>query len=269
MDLIQNKYHIIRIGDFATNGNTKLLYGVFACILCIDDYISNNSSSDCLTIMAGSSIIWTMVEMCMHMNSTRLIKPMFIYASGYKYQLPRPVGTLLQGIQEGGVITTVGLYYGDRLYHIGSLVHLHVFILFVVINVLSRTVNVNTTAVASKRQVNTSGSLLGIGSVTVYNMMMLYQYPTHLQRQLSMFFAMIYICSVWTFFSWYKGFRTIEIHVRNPLYCLDTINLLEESSLQEYTIKPVNNWDTFMVLGYDIIFEVGVAYVFFYNLFLL
>jgi len=52
MDLIQNKYHIIRIGDFATNGNTKLLYGVFACILCIDDYISNNSSSDCLTIMA-------------------------------------------------------------------------------------------------------------------------------------------------------------------------------------------------------------------------
>ena len=48
LSLVQNKYYIVRLGDFATNGNTKLLYGLFSILLCIDDYISRNSK-DCFT----------------------------------------------------------------------------------------------------------------------------------------------------------------------------------------------------------------------------
>ena len=36
-------YYIIRIGDFATNANTKLYYSAFTTLLCLDDYFYNQS----------------------------------------------------------------------------------------------------------------------------------------------------------------------------------------------------------------------------------
>jgi len=56
MDLIRNKYYIIRKGDFATNGNTKILYCIFSMGLCIEEYFTNKSI-DCLTIMIGSTVV--------------------------------------------------------------------------------------------------------------------------------------------------------------------------------------------------------------------
>ena len=126
---------------------------------------------------------------------------------------------------------------------------------------------------ASKRQVNTSSSLMFISTVTIYDIESLYQNPQHLQRQLSMFFVMIYICSVWTFFTWYKGFRTIEVHIKNPTYN-PLINIKSNTiptvpTAPEYSVKPVTNLDTFYILAYDVIFEIGIAYILFYNLFLI
>ena len=54
LPLIQNKYYIIRYGDFATNGNTKLGYGLFTLMLCMYEYIINNSL-DCFIILIGST----------------------------------------------------------------------------------------------------------------------------------------------------------------------------------------------------------------------
>jgi hypothetical protein len=264
MELIQNKYYIVRTGDFATNGNAKLLYGVISSILCIDDYISNNST-DCFTILTGSTIVWTIVELCLHMTNTRKINPMYVYVFDKTYQLPNYAGIILQGFQEGGVITTIGLYYGDRLHTTYSLIHLHLLILLGSGTILMRT---KSTQIASKRQINTMGSICFIGSITFYNIMCIYYYPEHIQRQISMFFTMIYFCSIWTFFSWYKGFRTIQVHIKNPKFCLETITGSSDS-LQEYLIKPVHLLDTFLILSYDILFEIGIAYLFFYNIFLL
>jgi len=36
--------------------------------------------------------------------------------------------------------------------------------------------------------------------------------------------------------------------------------------IQNYISYPANNWETFCVLAYDVIFEIGIAYVFFYNM---
>jgi len=43
MFLTNNKYNIVRIGDFATKANTKINYCLFSIGLCLDDYIMNNS----------------------------------------------------------------------------------------------------------------------------------------------------------------------------------------------------------------------------------
>ena len=259
LSLVQNKYYIVRLGDFATNGNTKLLYGLFSILLCIDDYISRNSK-DCFTILIGSTIIWTIVEIYLHISCTRIIKPMYITLLDHKYELSQSTGIVLQGLQEGGLITTLGLYFGDRITEIKYIILLHLFILYAMINVYMRK---NITK-SSKRQVNTYSSLLFISTITIYDIKCLYQYPQHIQRQLSMFFIMVYICSFWTFFSWYKGFRSIEVHIKNPNYIVN----MDNNSIQEYYIKPITKLDTFNILSYDIIFEIGIAYILFYNLFL-
>jgi hypothetical protein len=67
-----------------------------------------------------------------------------------------------------------------------------------------------------------------------------------------MFFVMVYVCSFWTLAVWYKGFRMVEVYKKN-VFDLDII--------QRY-----NGFDTFYVLTYDVIFEIGMAYMFFYNI---
>ena len=268
LSILQNKYHIVRLGDFATNGNTKLIYGLFSILLSLDDYISRNST-DCFLILLGSTTIWTFVELYLHITQTRVIKPMYIVLRNETYHLSQTMGIILQGLQEGGVITTVGLYFGDRLYEMKYIILLHAFILYMVVNICMK----KNIVKASKRQVNTSSSIMFISTVTIYDIESLYQNPQHLQRQLSMFFVMIYICSFWTFFTWYKGFRTIEVHIKNPTYS-PLINIKSNTTppsptAPEYSVKPVTNLDTFYILAYDVIFEIGIAYILFYNLFLL
>ena len=108
MSIVHDKYYIIRKGDFATNGNTKILYSFFSILICLDDYIFWNST-DCTYLLIGSTIIWSFIELFLHLSNTRIIKPMYITLFGKKQEIPEYLGIILQGFQEGGLITTIGL----------------------------------------------------------------------------------------------------------------------------------------------------------------
>lgn len=250
-------YYIIRIGDFATNANTKLYYSAFTTLLCLDDYFYNHST-DCFTIMIYSTIVWSVIEFFLHISNTRVIKPMVFYFFQHKYKLSNYLGIFLQGFQEGGCVTTIGLYFGDRIFDSGStslfyfsrsFVFLHLLILFIVCNVVfkKRINNCN-----SKRLVNAKSSMTLMSVITLYNCRNLYLYPEHVSRQLKMLFVMVYVCSFWTLAVWYKGFRMVEVYKKN-VFDLDII--------QRY-----KGFDTFYVLAYDVVFEIGMAYMFFYNI---
>jgi hypothetical protein len=250
MELLNNRYYIVRNGDFATDGNTKILYCVFSILLSIEDYINNNSIN-CFSIMIGSTFIWTVIEYMLYITNTRIIKPMYIYLWNRKIELHKYVGLFLQGFQEGGFITTIGLYFGDRLNNINYVLIYHLLITFMIINIITKYNIIKS----SKRQINTHESLIFIVLITLYNLKMIYQYSEHNMRQLKMFIVMIYLSSIWTFFTWYKGFRTAEVY------------LINENN--KYIKKSPNNFEIFLILLYDIIFEIGIAYLTFYNLFIL
>lgn len=250
MELLNNRYYIVRNGDFATDGNTKILYCIFSILLSIEDYINNNSVN-CLSIMIGSTFIWVLIEYILYITNTRIIKPMYIYLWNNKIELHKYVSLFLQGFQEGGFITTVGLYFGDRLNSINHMLVFHSLIIFMIINIITKYNLIQS----SKRQVNSKGSLILMGLSTVYNLKTIYQHPEHIMRQLKMFISMIYLSSIWTFFTWYKGFRTAEVYLKNEN--------------NEYIKKSPNNFEIFLILLYDIIFEIGIAYLTFYNLFIL
>ena len=78
-------------------------------------------------------------------------------------------------------------------------------------------------------------------------------------RQMMMFLLMIYISTIWTFFAWLNGFRTVEIYIKNNNSRIDN---------QQYNKKSINIFDEFLILGYDVVFEIGIAYMLFYNLFI-
>lgn len=249
MILTNNKYYIIRIGNFGINGNSKILYFLFSIILCIEEYITTNST-DCLIIMTGSSIIWSFIEFLLHISNTRIIKPMYIGFGKNKKELNTYVGIFLQGLQEGGFVSTVGLYFGDRIYNYKYLFLLHLFIIFIISNIYLKN---NDSVISSKRQINTPMSIGAMTSIALYNLKVSYQNPLHIHRQLKMLFVMTYVCSIWSFIVWYKGFRKVEV-------------LIKQSG--EYIQKKVNYMDILLILGYDIIFEIGIAYITFYNLFI-
>ena len=252
MDIINNKYYIIRTGDFAIDGNKKILYSLFSIGLCLEDYINNNST-DCFSIMIGSTLIWTFIEFLLYMTNTRKITSMYVTNfDGRKLQLPKPIGLLLQGSQEGGVVTTIGLYFGDRLYQTKYFVLYHVFILYIVIN-MSLKQNYNDKTL-SKRQVNTMSSLFIMSYITLYNLRTIILNPSHFFRQCNMYFSMIYISSIWTIIAYYKQFRKVEIHIKEN---------------NHYIVKSPNHLDAFLILGYDVLFEIGIAYLTFYNWFIL
>ena len=261
MLFFDKQYYIIRKGVFATNVNTKIIYCIFSSVLCVDDYINRNSY-DCLFILGGSTLIWSCIELYLHLSKTRVIKPMNISFNNNLIQLSTPIGILLQGFQEGGFITTLGLYYGDRIHEPFYLVHMHIFITVIVSHMFFKS-NVNK---SSKRQVNTIGSVGYITTVTLYNIHHYLYYPEHQLRQTYMFATMIYICSFWTFFAWLFKFREVEVYTKNKVDLIDNTEY-PYNIIQKYTIHPATNMETFWVLTYDVIFEIGFAYVFFYNLF--
>ena len=40
---------------------------------------------------------------------------MYLTYNNSKIEVPKPLALFLQGFQEGGLITTIGLFYGDRI----------------------------------------------------------------------------------------------------------------------------------------------------------
>jgi hypothetical protein len=245
MTFLSDKYYIIRIGDFATNGNRKILYCLFVSGLCTVDSFYN--SNDCIYIMIGSSLVWTIIEALLYITNTRKIKQMYISYNGKRLILSPYTGIVLQGTQEGGVVTTFGLFFGDRLFNYKYIILLHSFIFFIIRDILNNTTD---TTILSKRQINTKSSLFLMGSVTLYNLKNLYENPDHIHRQMKMFFTIIYVCTIWTVVAVYKNRRKVEI-------------------VSDDTAQEITKQNEIFILGYDVIFEIGIAYLTFYNLFVI
>ena len=255
MDLIRNKYYIIRTGDFATNANKKLIYILLSLLLCLHDGIENKNI-EYLAIMAYSSIIWSIVEFVLNVQRVRIIKPMKIYWNNSSLVVDKYMGICLQGAQEGGAVTIIGLYFGDRMYSLFYNLIYHVLIGYMVWNMAGKETN---NKVLSKRQINTPGSLALMSGATIFNTWILINYPQHFYREMGMFLSMVYISGIWTVVSYYKDFRRVEVQLYQHRCNLG----------REYVRKLDTFLDAFFILGYDVVFEIGMAYITFYNIVLM
>jgi len=251
--ILTSKYYITRTGEFATDANKKILYIILASCLCYHDYISRNNT-EYISIFIGASLFWILIELFLNLSKSRIINPMVInFWYGKKINLNTYTSICLQGIQEGGVVTIIGLYFGDRFMNLYYQGIFHIIIFYMLGNMIIKKSNLK---IRSRRQVNTPSSIVIMGSVTLYNFMMSYYYQHHIYRQGYMFISMVYISTIWTYVSYYKRFRSVETEILD----IETY---------KYTIQKHNNTTSFYILTYDVIFEIGIAYVTFYNLFII
>jgi len=251
--IFTNKYYITRTGEFATNANKKIIYTILAGCLCLHDYISRDNT-EYISVFIGASLCWTLIELFLNLSKIRIINPMVINCwYGKKINLNKYTSICFQGIQEGGVVTIIGLYFGDRFMNLYSQGIFHTIILYMLGNMVVKESNLK---IRSRRQVNTSSSLVIMGSVTLYNFMMSYYYQQHMYRQFYMFISMVYISTIWTYVSYCKRFRNVETEILD----IETY---------KYIIQKHNHTTSFYILTYDVIFEIGIAYVTFYNLFVI
>jgi hypothetical protein len=253
MDIITKKYYITRTGDFATDANKKIAYILIGLCLCYHDYIERNTL-EYMSVFIGSSLFWTVIELFLNVTKSRIINPMVIKLRK-KTKLPvnKYIGIALQGTQEGGVVTIIGLYFGDRSLSMHYQAVYHMLIFYMAVNMISKNSNLTT---RSRRQVNTTTSLSIMATATLYNTITMFYNTSHIYRIFTMFLSMIYISSIWTYISYKKMFRDVEIE-----------GIDEKSG--EYRVEYSPKKTVFNVLTYDIIFEIGIAYITFYNLFVI
>ena len=65
----------------------------------------------------------------------------FYYGKDKSLVVPHYLGLFLQGFQEGGCITTIGLYFGDRLFNYKYAWLYHAFLIYMVINMSYKQTN--------------------------------------------------------------------------------------------------------------------------------
>ena len=82
---------------------------------------------------------------------------MFINYGQKRFELPKYLALLLQGLQEGGVVSTFGLYFGDRFFDYRYNVIYNMFMINMVINMNNKQTIINN---LSKRQINTLSSVI-------------------------------------------------------------------------------------------------------------
>lgn len=254
MNIIENKYYITRTGEFATDANKKIAYIILGLSLCYHDYIQRNTI-EYMSVFIGSSIFWTFIELFLNITKSRVINPMVLKVrKRTKIPINKYLGIVLQGTQEGGVVTIIGLYFGDRLFSLYYQSIYHLIIFYMVMNMIYKTSNLK---IRSRRQINTPSSLMIMGTVSVYNAITIYYNQSHLYRIITMFLSMIHISSLWTYVSYKKKFRNVETEIIN------------DNDGKNYSLIDTSKNTIFNVLMYDILFEIGIAYVTFYNLFII
>ena len=172
---------------------------------------------------------------------------MHLYYNNTSIQVNRYIGIFLQGFQEGGCITTIGLYFGDRIFVLKYTLFLHLLIIFIMANVFLKKSNSRHSSI---RQVNSKASLLLMSIITLYDLKMLNDNPEHFYRQLQMLFVMIYVGFFWTTAALFKGFRDVIVY---------------EKKNEVFVVKKYSIYDTIYILAYDVIIEIGIAYLFFYR----
>ena len=268
-------YYILRSNTFARSANTKLLYTLGAICIAVQQ-------KEYIILYTFSTGFWTFIEYLLVWTSIRKIKTMIFQPLSLlpciptlynrKYKLNQITSAVLRGSMEGGFITTYSLYWADNILvypfsFIGSLIVIFMHTLVLNYNTKiskNRKIlpnNYNSTLSTynnrngkinhnSIRHVNSKRALTvlaGISIIDVYYLAFI-----GFQREIVFLTMMIIFGSVWTSAHYLCNTRQV--------LCCNTRPFTDA-----HAYIP-NKTHVFLTYYFDVVVEIGIAYMPFYFL---
>ena len=108
--ILQNIYYLVRDGNFGTNYNWKLYFGLAAFIVCMY-FLIKHQQKDYLYIFSLGSLIWFGIEVLLESLGYRNIGQVYLF----NFPIPMVLGAFLRGISESGFAAVAGVLAGDTL----------------------------------------------------------------------------------------------------------------------------------------------------------
>lgn len=231
--MFENILFIIRNGDFGTDYFSKLLFLIFSLIVCFYDFKKNNRKDYFFIFLIGT-FIWFLVEFSVQALGIRVTE-------AFMFGLPLPIfiAALLRGAAEGGFIILFGVFFADRLNKKWILTFLILCVLVFSLTLLTQQGVSTNGEVASRRDLLNTGGLVYMSLMIIFDIFWLSKTTSKIRkRAIYSLLAMIIFTGAWTLGEYLAGTRWIELG-----------SVLAPSYLQ------------FIGLSYDVIVEIGLAYI--------
>lgn len=231
--MLENLIFMIRAGSFGTDYLTKLFVLLFSLAICWYDW-KKNKRKDYLYVFLIGTLIWFLVEFSIQIQGVRV-------TDAYLFGMSLPIffAALLRGAAEGGFVILFGLFFADRL---KNKKWLSIFILLTLAFFITTIVTqgaITDKEVSSKRDLLNNNGLIYMAVMVLFDIFWLAKSNKEVRKRAFLsFLIMIIVTGAWTIAEFISGTRWIELGTNfAPTY------------LQ------------FLGLGYDVIVEIGLAYI--------
>ena len=246
---------MIRGGSFGEDFGLKLIMGLAALAACIYDW-RKNKRLDYLWVYFFATLIWAGSEIMLQLGGTRVFQEKFFF--GIDVSNIIIFTATLQGMSEAALVTTIGLFIGDRLIDEDSrksgilgLIILMVLLTFQYLRSGINFANVNAgdLSIPSRRDMFPLMANVFIAIMCTLAIIWLIKSDSATRKRgIAMYLVMAGFIAWWTLMEWLSGQRWIEVGTINPDGSYS--NLRRADALIE-----------FLALAYDYMIEVSLIYV--------
>ena len=243
MDLLDPVY-LVRDYAFGRDFTPKFFTAVIAIGFVVWDWVKQKRL-DYVWVFVFGTVIWGGVEAFLKLQGVRNMPDRELFDQ----PLSLPASYVIQGMSEGAFVAVVGLFLGDRWLCRSSRTKSVILTAVVVLGIALATVRSSRRLegfgdAGSRRDVLDEQALLALGFLVLLGILFFWRYPAWRPRTLAMFVMMLVVGTGWTITQVLVDGRWVE--VPGP-----TAGTYEATG-------PVLS---FLVLAFDVVVEIALAYV--------
>lgn len=239
--MFDDTWFIIRDAAFGRDFTPKLWVSLIGIGLVLWDWRTQRRR-DYLWVFVVGTVLWAGAEALLALQGVRDMPERVLFGR----PIPLPVSYLLQGMGEGAFIAVVGLFFGDRLLTPGrrrsAALGLAVLCGLITLASMRSAARVAGPVVASRRDVGATSSLLALVALAAIALWLVVRRRAWRPRTAAMFGVMVVLSAIWTVGQVAVGGRWVE--TATPTGFVDASPLV-----------------SFLVLGFDVLVEIAIAYV--------
>jgi len=251
--LLENVF-MIRGGSFGEDFGAKLIMGLLALIACIYDW-KKNERMDYLWIYIFATVIWAASELLLQLSGTRVFQEKDFFGIDITHAIYLTV--ILQGMSEAALVTTIGIFFGDRIKNKDTrkrwiviyLIFLSGFVLLYLRNGINfASVPEGDLSIPSRRDMFPLLANIFIAIMCAIAIIWFIKADSETRKRgLFTYLIMASFIAWWTLMEWLSGQRWIEVgNLTNGVYS----NLSRADPFVE-----------FLALAYDYMVEVSLIYI--------